>query len=117
MRGALRIVLLAGAVAAGTVAVGWWAAALIGFAWGILERSDDNAARQAALAGVVAWGTLLFWAGTQAPVLEVARRLGGVMHLSTPVLLAVTLAFPALLGWSAAVIGAATGRPPGAEVV
>jgi hypothetical protein len=106
MRGALRIVLLAGAVAAGTVAVGWWAAALIGFAWAILGQVDRNVARQAALSGGVGWAGLLLMTGLRGPVLEVARRLGGVMHLPTAALLAATLAFPALLAWSAAVIGA-----------
>ena len=105
MRGALRMVLLAAAAAAGTAVVGWWAAAPIGFAWGILARADRAAARQIALACAVGWAALLLRTGTQGPVLEVARRLGGVMHLSTAALLAVTLAFPALLGWSAAVIG------------
>ena len=61
-----------------------------------------------ALAGAVAWGALLV--ADAAAFGTVARTLAGVLRIPAPALVLRTLAFPALLAWSAATLAAAV-RP------
>jgi hypothetical protein len=95
------ILILALTFALGT-AVAWWVlpvlAALAG-AW--LRRGSD-----AALAAVIAWGCLLLIDAVGGRFAALAASLGGVMGLPPAVLIVVTLAFAALLAWSAATLAA-----------
>ena len=79
--------------------------------FGLLDRSRFRAACLSATAAALAWACLLGWEALHGPVLPLARLLGGVMHLSAPLLLLVNLAFPALLaGATAACLGSLTAK-------
>jgi len=95
------LALLAIAFALGT-AVAWWIlpvlAALAG-AW--LRRGTD-----AALGATIAWGGLLLVDAVGGRFGALATSLGGVMGLPPAALIVITLAFAAMLAWSAASLAA-----------
>lgn len=103
MKTAVRILALALVFAIGTRAIGWWAVPVIGLAWGIVARRDGWAAGVGAL---VAWGALLGRDALLGPVGELATTLGAIFHAPAALLVALTLAFPLALAWSAATVGA-----------
>lgn len=89
------------AAIAGTWLGGWWAVAIVAFAAGCLACSPALVA-----AGCAAgWLVLLLADALAGSIGRVADALGGVMGLPPIALFAVTLALPALLGWSAALLG------------
>jgi hypothetical protein len=53
------------------------------------------------------WGALLVMTATQGPVSTLATELGGVLSLKPVGVYAVTLAFPALLALTAAIVARA----------
>jgi hypothetical protein len=102
---------LAAIMAAATVLLGWWAvaavAALFGlFAAGRLRRVPGTAT----LAALLAWGGLLVADALGPRFGAVAAGLAGAMTVPAAVLVAVTLAFAALLAWSAATLAEAASR-------
>lgn len=106
MRQFIKHVLLAEAFAVATFALGWWAVALVGALWGLFS-SDTRRARNAGIAASAGWLTLLVLDAVRGPVPAMADQLGSVMKLPAAAIYAITLFFPALLAWSAAVL------PPG----
>lgn len=81
---------------------GWLAVAIlpIGFAW---ARPNDAAVPlMAAAAGALSWGGMLWLASFSAPIGRVAEVTGAAMQVGAGPLLALTLAFPALVAASAA---------------
>lgn len=116
MRYLLRILLLAGAFAAATYALGWWTVPVLGGVWGVLERPWTRAARTAFLAAGLAWLALLADIALLGPLGVLARRVGGIFHLSGPVLLAITVLYAMLLaGTAAALIAALRPAPRGPQ--
>jgi hypothetical protein len=105
-----RTLLLATAFALATAGFGWWTVPIVGALWGIIAPDRRHPARLAALAAPLAWGALLVWGAMHGPVPALATRLAGVLHVPAPVLIAVTLIFPAALAWSSAVVGGVAGR-------
>ena len=110
MRRASVLAALAVAVAAGTVAAGWWTVPPIVLAWGWLAPVRPIRRWQAMAAASVGWALVLGWAALHGPVGTVALRVGGVLGLPPAGFVAVTLLFPALL--AGATLMAAGPRSP-----
>jgi hypothetical protein len=106
MRTVLRVLLLGVAFAIATRVLGWWGIPVTAAAWGIL--SPDGS-------GVAAVGASLAWAGLLArdaafgPLPTLASDLGTLFHAPGLAVVALTLIYPALLAWSAAIIGGVIG--------
>jgi hypothetical protein len=113
----IDLIVLCAAFAAGTLYVGWWAVPVIALAWGWIVGPMRRPATRAAVAAAIAWMGFLAHDAVRGPAGRLARTLGDVMHLPAIVLVGVTVAFPAILAWSAAALGAETapasraGRP------
>ncbi|MFQ5702965.1 MAG: hypothetical protein ACE5HT_02990 [Gemmatimonadales bacterium] len=97
--------LLALAFALATFAFGWLAVPVVGLVWGLVARAWERPALVAALAAGLGWAVLLVWDATQGPVGELARRTAGVMGLPSAGLVVLTVAYPMLIAWGAAVLG------------
>ncbi len=96
-------VTLAAAAALATYAFGWLAVGVVAAAWAWIRRTDVAVPLMAALAAALAWGILLLLpAVTGGRVREVAEVVGAAMQVGGGPLLALTLAFPALLAASVA---------------
>ena len=92
-------------MAALTWLVGWWGVVLAAVVVGLLLRQDGGGWR-VALAAAGAWGALLLADATVGSFRAVAGALAGVLRVPAPVLVLLTLAFPALVAWSAATLAA-----------
>ncbi len=98
----LRVVLLALAFAIATVLIGWWGVPLTGAAWGVLGRLAPRSALVASASAVLAWSGLLLWGAARAPVASLASTVGGALGVPGAALVVLTLAFAAIVAWSAA---------------
>jgi hypothetical protein len=98
MRRLLRIVLLAGAFALATVALPWWAVALLALIWGWIAGAGARP-MDAGVAAALGWAALLGVAAIQGAVGVLAGRLGGLFHAPATVLPLVTVLFAGALGW------------------
>ena len=90
--------------------LGWWgvllAAAIVGFVF----RDEGGGGWRVGASAALAWGVLLALDAVAGPFAMVATTLGGVMRVPGAALVLVTLAFPALLAWSAATVMAESRR-------
>ena len=102
----IDIVVLAAAFSLGTFYVAWWAVPLIALAWGWMVGPGRRPATRAAFGAGIAWMGFLAHDAMRGPAGRLARTLGDVMHLPAVVLVVVTVLFPVILAWSAAVVGA-----------
>lgn len=105
----LRMVILAVAVALGTVLVAWWVVPILGAVFGLLSRKSASPGLVAALGGALGWGGYLAIVSFGAPVGEFGRQLGQAMQLPSWAPMAATLLFPALLAGPAAWLTARVG--------
>jgi hypothetical protein len=109
MRALLRLVLLAAAFALSTW-LAWWTVPIVALIWTLVSGSASGSPRSVrvpVLAAVLAWA---FWLGYDGMAAgsglgRLGERLGAVFQLPFPILVLLTLLFPALLAGSAAVIG------------
>jgi hypothetical protein len=110
---ALRVFLLAAAFGIGTWVLGWWAVPLFAAAAGVIARHAPGQAAAAGIAAAVAWGGLLVWSALRGSVLSFAAQAGGAMGVSGLVLIVLTIVFPALVAWLAALLAqmVARGKP------
>lgn len=99
-----RVALLALSFALGTWILGWWAIPLFAAAAAVVAREVRHQPAAAAVAAGVAWGALLAWSAAQGSVWAFAHIAGGAMGISGFLLMALTVAFPAALAWSAAAV-------------
>ncbi len=106
----MTLLVLAGAMAVGTAALGWWAVPALGLAYGAWRSADRTAAATAGISALLAWGALMAWNWWAGPVSELSVSLGAIMGLPGRALLLATLLFPAVLASTAAVVGAAIRR-------
>ena len=104
MRFALRVLLLAAAFAIGTWIHGWWAIPLFAAVAGLLARHAPGQAMAAGVAAAIAWGVLLAWSGLRGSLWSFASQVGGALGVSGVVMIILTLVFPALLAWLAALL-------------
>ncbi|MBV9878932.1 MAG: hypothetical protein JO180_00470 [Gemmatirosa sp.] len=93
--------------ALGTFLAGWWAVPALALVWGLAAgRLARRPAASAALAAMVAWAALLVFDAGGGRLGALGDLFGAIAKLPAPVFFALTLAFPALLAWSAAALGA-----------
>lgn len=121
LRRGLEWLTVAGLMAVGTAAIGWWILAGVGALYAGL-RPDPRSALAAAAAAFAGWGSLLALSAAQGPIGELATLLAGLFSMPGPAPILLTLAFPALLAGSAAELTRAVragllsrGRRPGGE--
>ena len=109
---AVRLVLLTAAMAAATIAFGWWAVPVVAAVWGIVARDQRGPALAAGLAAMAAWGSLLLFDAARGPVGILAQTLGSIFMIRAAGVYGITLALPGLLAVTAAVVArsAATAR-------
>lgn len=98
----LRIALLGAAIAAGTMAVGWWALPITCFAWGIVAANTRRPTMVATAAAMLGWGALLAWDATGESFRFVASGMGNVLRINGPAFIESVLLFPALLAYATA---------------
>jgi hypothetical protein len=101
IRVALRVLLLTIAFTIATRVVGWWGVPLTAALWGVLSTGDGASA---AIAAGLAWAALLAHDAALGPLGTLASDIGGLFHASPVVLIVLTLLYPMLLAWSAAVV-------------
>ncbi len=95
-------VILVLAFIATTAWLGWWTVPLVAGAWGMTVPYSEKPWWTALAAAVVAWTILLVVSALRGPIAELASVLGGVFALPAFAVILLTLAFAALLAWSAA---------------
>jgi hypothetical protein len=100
----IRLLLLAGAFAAATAAVGWWGVAVVAASWGVIARARRASALESGLAALVAWGALLAIGAARGPIGSLAALIGSDLRIRPVSVYVVTLAFPALLALTAALV-------------
>lgn len=108
-----RILGLAVCFAVATAFVGWWSVPVVALVWGAVaaRRGNDRVAMSAAAGAALGWLALLAFDAMRGAVVPLAAALAGIMRLPAPVLVVVTLAFPALLAWGAAAFAAILAPP------
>lgn len=91
-----------------TLTVGWWGVPAVAAAWAFWVRRGGRSrvapAGIAAAGAALAWALLLAWTAARGPLVQLARTLGAVVGVPGAVLVVLTLAFSALLAWSAAML-------------
>ncbi|MGQ0712582.1 MAG: hypothetical protein ACT4PJ_02495 [Gemmatimonadaceae bacterium] len=112
MRFALRVLLLAASFAIGTWVLGWWAIPLFAALAGVLARHVPRQALAAALAAMVAWGALLIWSLASGSGWSYATTVGATVGVAGVALILLTVIFPAVLAWLAALLGQILARGP-----
>ena len=106
----MLVPLAAAAMAVLTWLVGWWAVPLVAAFVGSIVYVREGVAWRMALAAAIAWALLLVANATTGRLSVAATTLGGVLRVPGVVLVLITLAFPALLAWSAATVAIAVRR-------
>lgn len=107
-RALLRIGLLAAAFTVATATFGWWAVAVLGVAWGLIDGRTTRTTRTAltaALAAGLGWAALLGWTALKGPAAELAHRIGGAMGMPGWVFATATVLFAVLVAGSGAAAG------------
>jgi hypothetical protein len=106
----IRAVVIALLTALFTWVVGWWAVPLVSFAAGLFWRAERGHAGATALGAALGWGVVLLLDAAHPRFGSLAATLGELVHAPGVVPMAVTLAFAALLAWSAATVATIGGR-------
>lgn len=101
MKRAICFALVALAALIGTWVLGWWSVPTIALVAGLLGCR----AALVSAASAAAWLLLLLFDMASGYIPRIAGALAGIMGLPAAALFLVTLALPALLGWSAASVG------------
>ena len=99
------------ALVLGSYAFDWLAVPVIAAAFAWIRRDDQLVPAMAVIAGAASWMALLAWQSMTGSVMQVANVVGEAMQVGGGALIALTIAFPALLAGSAAgVVRGAGGR-------
>jgi hypothetical protein len=107
IRTILRVLLLTIALSTATRVFGWWGVPLTAALWGVLSTGDGTSV---AVAAGLAWAALLGHDAALGRLGMLASDIGRLFGLPPAVLIVLTLLYPMLLAWSAAVVsGAVTG--------
>lgn len=102
---------LVATIATCTWVLGWWMVPVLGGVYGFVRSRDAATPLLAGLAAMLAWGILLMLSAAGAPAGSVSDAVGQAMRVGPGALLALTLAYPALLAASAAGLVKALTRP------
>ncbi len=103
----LQILILSVAFSVTTLGLGWLAVPALGLLWGVVARHEERPALVAMLAAGLGWGWLLGWDAVVGETAELTRRVAGVMGVSGGAFVLLTLAFPTVTAWGAAVVAGA----------
>jgi len=106
LRSTVKFLLLTEAFAVTTYAFGWWAVPLLAFAWAAFVHTR-RPVLFATICAASAWAAMLLNDAARGPVTTVGDRFGGILGIPSIALMAITILFAALLGWSASCLGAA----------
>lgn len=106
----ILVPIVAAAMAVLTWVAGWWAVPLVAAFVGSVLYVREGVAWRMALAAAIAWVLLLIVDATTGRLGVAVKTLGGVLRVPGVVLVLITLAFPALLAWSAATVAIAVRR-------
>lgn len=106
----MLVPIVAAAMAVLTWLIGWWAVPLVAAFVGSVLYARGGVAWRVALAAAIAWALLLIVNATAGRLGVTATTVGGVLRMPGVVLVLITLAFPALLAWSAATVAIAVRR-------
>ena len=90
--------------------IGWWGVPLVALLGGLVHYREGGGGWRIALAGALSWGALLAVSAASGSLGAVMATVGGILRVPGVVLVLLTLAFPALLAWSAATAAAETRR-------
>ncbi len=104
-RTAVQALLMSAAFAMATVAVGWLAVPGVALLWGVARQRHDRPALVAMLAAGLGWVWLMVWNAAVGEVSDLAAKTGDVFGLTGIGFVALTLAFPMVMAWGAAVVG------------
>lgn len=102
-----RVLLVALAVAVGTVVLDWWAVPIVGLVWGLVAPPNTRPVTTAGLGAALGWLVLLGWMGLHGPIVALAGKTGAVLGIGGWGLLGAAVLYPTLLGAAAAGLGAA----------
>ncbi len=105
-----QLALLAGAFAAGTAAVGWWAVPLIAVIWGIVARHQAGAALMAGLAAMIAWAALLGVAAAHGRQDVLTGLLELIFRVKPVGLYGLAIAFPGLIAVTGSLLARSVAR-------
>lgn len=104
MRKAVEFLLVVAAMASGTWFVAWWAVPVAAALWALARPRERGLALMAGVAGMLAWIVVLVLASPAGSIGRVATVVGTAMGVGSTALLVLMLAYPALLGSSAAAL-------------
>ena len=96
-----------------TAAGGWLTVPLTAAVWSALPTAERHREIKLALAAVLSWTMLLLWSAEHGDTSRLLTVLAGTLQVPPASLVVLTFAIPALLAWSASVVGNATGRLAG----
>lgn len=100
-KGLVNLLLIPAAIAVATWLIGWWAVPIAGLAGGLMSVPS----RYMGLAAGLSWAVLLLIDVSNAAFARLAGMLSEVMGVPVVALIALTILFPMILGWSAATVG------------
>jgi hypothetical protein len=90
-----------------TATGGWLAVPVTAAVWSTLASAERHRAMRLALAAGASWALLLAWSSSGAETSKLLALLGAIFHIPGWTFVLLTLAVPALLAWSAAVVTSA----------
>ncbi len=106
----VKYLLLAEGFAVTTYGLGWWSVPIVAALWSFFS-ADAHRVRNAGIAAAAGWASLLLLDVWRGPVSTMAEQLGALMGLPPLLLYVLTLVFPAILAWCAALIARRPARP------
>jgi hypothetical protein len=90
-----------------TATGGWLAVPVTAAVWSTLASAERRRELRLALAAAASWGLLLAWSSSSAGTARLLALLGAIFRVPGWAFVLLTLAVPALLAWSAAVVTSA----------
>ena len=90
-----------------TATGGWLAVPVTAAVWSTLASAEHRRELRLALAAAASWALLLAWSSSGGGTRKLLALLGGIFGVPGWAFLLLTLAVPALLAWSAAVVTSA----------
>ncbi len=97
-----EMVIAAAIMSLGTWLIGWWTVPVIAAGWAAVRRADRSLPLAAGITAAISWAALLYLPSSVGAVQHLAQVAGMAMATGPGPLLALTLAYPALLAVSAA---------------
>ena len=93
-----------------TATGGWLAVPVTAAVWSTLATAERRRELHLALAASASWGGLLLWGSASVSDARLLSLLGGIFQVPGWTFVLLTLAVPALLAWSAAVVTSSVSR-------